>query len=386
MPLTPLAALCHNCDEWHLPNPCSKSDHLCGQCGHSGHLEFFCPVAPTDRIAYLREQRRLEAPGQRPVNHDLRLPFQGVIPQETMTKIKLDAVKEAFKLLDNGCTPKQVLAFMGGPPVPREPVLMPPGNEGTVLGQLPVVGQPLRLAPMAQLPLNHPAQPTAQQMAHTSTDQHVHKADHGRYAKMHKLFHQGDLAKSIEQERPMDTMPMMDTPSKAPRVPRTILPAAQVTTPTMQHTTPNTQATRHKTKDVGQKVQDNETEQQAMPTTETTDNVAKLGKKEKPKKAIKTEREGTPGGSMVKQGPRCAKCVKSHKRCTHRAQQSPTPQPGPGGSFGVFSATANNIPASDALEGNTPTPQPIPDPSLNEHAAMPTPLTSEKAATTKRKR
>lgn len=61
--------------------PCSQADHLCGQCGHSGHLEFFCPVAPTDRIAYLREQRRLEASGQQLVNHDLRLPFQGVIPQ-----------------------------------------------------------------------------------------------------------------------------------------------------------------------------------------------------------------------------------------------------------------------------------------------------------------
>jgi len=74
-------ALCHNCDSWHLPHPCSKPDHLCGQCGHHGHLEFFCPVRPTDRISYLREQRRLHDNGQRPANHDLRPPFEGPIPQ-----------------------------------------------------------------------------------------------------------------------------------------------------------------------------------------------------------------------------------------------------------------------------------------------------------------
>lgn len=184
----------------------------------------------------------------------------------------------------------------------------------------------------------------------------------------------------------MDTMPMTDTPSKAPRVLRTIMPAAQVTTPTMKNSIPNTQATNNETKDVGQKLQDNEAEQQAMPTIETTDNLTKPAKKEKPKKAIKTEREETPGGTALKQGPRCAKCVKSHKRCTHRAQQSPTPQPGPDGMFGVFSAAPNNVPASAAPEGNTPTPQPIPDPSLTAHAAMLTPLTSEKTGTTKRKR
>ena len=108
---------------------------------------------------------------------------------------------------------------------------------------------------------------------------------------------------------------------------------------------------------------------------------------EKPKKAIKIEREGTPGGSMLKQGPRCAKCVKSHKRCTHRTQQSPTPQPGPEGSFGVFSVAANNVPVSDdAPEGYTPAPQAIPEPSLTEHTAMPTPLTTGKTTSMKRKR
>lgn len=254
---------------------------------------------------------------------------------------------------------------------------MPPGNEGTVLGQLPVVGQAARLAPVAQLPPNNLAQPTILNATQTGADQLEHNSRIGPYAKMHQRFRQGDLAKSIEQERPMDTIPMTPTPSKAPRAPRAILPAMQVTTPIMQ----NTQITGHETNDVGQKVQDNEPEQQVMPTIETTDKKAKPGKKEKPKKAIKTEREGTPGGSALKQGPRCAKCIKSHKRCTHRAPQSPTPQPGDG-VFGTFSVAASGAP-----EGHIPAPQPIPDFSLAQPAApMPTPLTSEKAAGTKRKR
>lgn len=267
-----------------------------------------------------------------------------------------------------------------------QPVLLPPGNDGTVLGQLPVVGQVNQWAPMAQLPLNIPAQPTAHKMTQTGTGQLEHQVARGHYANMHQRFHQGDLAKSIQQERPMDTMPMTDTPSKALRVSRAILPATQVTTPITQNRASNTQITGHETDDIGQKLHDNESEQEVAPSIETTDIVAKPGKKEKPRKAIKVEREGTPGGNALKQGPRCSKCVKSHKRCTHRAQQSPTPQPGPDGPFDVFSAAAAHVPASDAPEGHTPAPQPVPDLLLATHAPMPTPLTSEKTAATKRKR
>jgi hypothetical protein len=289
-------------------------------------------------------------------------------------------------MLDRGLNPRDVLEFMLGPPRIMQPVLMPPGDDGTVLGQLPVIGQPARLAPMAQRLLNNPAQPTALNTTQTGGGQLEPQSQIRPYVEMHQRFTQGDLARSIEQERPMDTMPMTSTPSKAPRVPRALLPAAQVTTPTMQNKVPNTQVTGHETKGVGQKLQDNESEQQVMPTIEPTDSAAKPGKKEKPRKAVKTEREGTPGGSALKQGPRCAKCIKSHKRCTHRAQQSPTPQPASDGLFGMFNAAVNHVPASGAPEGYTPAPQPIPNPTLAQHAAMPTPLTAEKTTATKRKR
>ena len=267
-----------------------------------------------------------------------------------------------------------------------QPVLLPPVNDGTVLGQLPVVGQVTQSAPLAQLLSDNSAQAIAHKMTQTGTGQIEHQVARGHYANMHQRFHQGDLAKSIQQERPMDTMPMTDTPSKASRVSRAILPADQVTTPIMQNKAPETHITRHETDDVGKKVQGDESEQEVTPSIETTDNVAKPGKKEKPSKAIKVEREGTPGGNALKQGPRCAKCVKSHKRCTHRVQQSPTPQQGSDVSFGVVSAVEAHVPASDAPEGHTPAPRPVPDLSLATHAPMPTPLTSEKTAATKRKR
>ena len=208
---------------------------------------------------------------------------------------------------------------------------------------------------MARLPLNNPAQSIVLNTTQTGADQLQleHTPQIGSYDKMHQRFHQGDLAKSIEKERPMDTLLMTNTPSKVPSVSRAIFPAMQVTTPIMHNKTPNTQITGHATKDVGQKLQDNDAEQQAIPTIEATDKVAKPGKKEKPKKAIKMEREATPGGSALKQGPRCAKCIKSHKRCTHRAQHSPAPQPGPDGVFGSFSVAASVTP-----EGHTSAPQP----------------------------
>jgi hypothetical protein len=75
-----LLALCHNCDRWHLPHPCDKSLHPCGQCGNTGHMEFFCPVRPIGRMAYIQQQYLLTANGPQPTNHGYRLPLDGAIP------------------------------------------------------------------------------------------------------------------------------------------------------------------------------------------------------------------------------------------------------------------------------------------------------------------
>jgi hypothetical protein len=268
-----------------------------------------------------------------------------------------------------------------------QPVLTPRGSEDTPLGKLPVVGEAILPAPGARLLLDNPDQPTAHKMTQTSN----HQFDLGMYAEMHRRFDQGDLAKSIEHEQPMDTLSMMATPSKAPCKPVSLeaMPAAQVATPMMQNGTLETQTMGRGIHASSQTPQDSESEQKAIPTTEKMEGVVKSGNKEKPKKAVKIKREGTPAGNAVKQGPRCAACVKSHKRCTHRVQQSPTPQPGPNGTLGTPGAAVNNVTASGAPEGHTPAPHPIPKIAValpNDQAAIPTPLNLEKGATTKRKR
>ncbi|PSK42049.1 hypothetical protein B9Z65_3963 [Elsinoe australis] len=43
-------ALCHSCTLYHLPKPCQKSHPArCTTCYQTGHLPFYCPVAPAPR-------------------------------------------------------------------------------------------------------------------------------------------------------------------------------------------------------------------------------------------------------------------------------------------------------------------------------------------------
>ncbi len=43
--------LCHNCDAWHMPAPCKQVPRQCTQCGHYGHMEYFCPIKAISRNA-----------------------------------------------------------------------------------------------------------------------------------------------------------------------------------------------------------------------------------------------------------------------------------------------------------------------------------------------
>ncbi|KAK8219292.1 hypothetical protein M8818_001026 [Zalaria obscura] len=42
--------LCHNCDQWHLPEPCKLEWILCPGCGQLGHFHKYCPVSPAPMI------------------------------------------------------------------------------------------------------------------------------------------------------------------------------------------------------------------------------------------------------------------------------------------------------------------------------------------------
>jgi hypothetical protein len=285
-------------------------------------------------------------------------------------------------MLDNDVQPIDVLAFMAGPPLANPSPMS--GATGPTIEQHPNVGHPgFQQTPWAPIPPNLPVQPAAHQMT-----QHVKtEPEHGRastYASMHQRFDQGALAQSIEQERPMDTTPMMGHPSMAQGMlaSHEVVTTAPPTTSTMQHSIMTTQDTEPGRQRDNLALEDSNLEQDITPTIETAEDTINPEKTEKPKKVAKTDREGTPGGSLVKQGHRCAACVKSHKKCAHRAQVSPTPQPAVATSFGTPSSAA-----SPPFEGPTPT---VSDDSFalpNAHNAMPTPTSApKKAAAVKRKR
>lgn len=281
---------------------------------------------------------------------------------------------------------------MAGPPRPMNLPLMLGGAGGANNQQIPHPWQQaLQQSQRQQTQPNVPMQPTALPM----TPNHKFELAQGlasTYASMHQRFDQGDLARSIEQEHPMDTLPMMADPFTAQGMPMShaVTPVVH-TTPMMQNTILKTQNTPPETQYAKPEPQDSIPEQQATPTIEMRADATAPEKKKKPKKIAKTEREGTPGGSALKQGPRCAKCIKSHKRCAHRVQQSLTPQPVFDASF-VTSSPANYLPATGAPEDHSPALPTLQDSSFAvqaEHAdmaAMPTGVAPTNAATTKRKR
>lgn len=296
-------------------------------------------------------------------------------------------------MLEQHWSPNQVIMFMGGPPPPPGRMPMGRGSSGALF-QLPgSVHQGFaQHAPRAQLPSNAaPTQSTGIQTSPLESNDAKHGSEVGTYDKMHQRFEQGDLARSIQQERPMDTVPMT---SNLPMTQGMLqlsqaMPTVQVTTPmtpTTQDVSTNVQTSGMETQSALAGLLDDSSEQQATATIETAEGGRPV-KKTKQKKTIKTEREDTP---TVKQGPRCAACIKSHKKCKHRVLDSPTPQAPPNSSFDTPSAPANYVPTSGgAPEGYVQAPPTMPDHSFTlpaEATSMPTPVEPKKAATTKRKR
>lgn len=299
-------------------------------------------------------------------------------------------------MLEDGYNANQVIMFMGGPPPAPGRMPMAHGSTGAMF-QLPGSVQQgiVQHAPRAQLPSNAaPIQSTGIQTSPLVSNDAKYGSEAGTYDRMHQRFEQGDLARSIQQERPMDTVPVtgnLPLTQGMIQLGQTV-PTVQVTTPmtpTMKDMPTNAQTSGLKTQSALAGLLDNNSDQQATATIETAEGGRPV-KKAKQKKTIKTEREDTPGGSTVKQGPRCAACIKSHKRCKHRVLESPTPQAPPDSSLDTPSAPANYLPVSGgAPEGYVQAPPTMPDHSFTlpaEATSMPTPVEPKKAATNKRKR
>jgi hypothetical protein len=121
-----------------------------------------------------------------------------------------------------------------------------------------------------------------------------------------------------------------------------------------QSATPNMQDTTSQVQDY---TMTTETPADGHNTEDVTGNT-KTNKK-KPKLNTKTEKKAAPGGTVT---PRCPKCIKGHKRCTHRAQESPASNVPLGSSpFDVPSTPSNYVPSAGVEEDYTPAPIAMPD-------------------------
>jgi hypothetical protein len=186
-------------------------------------------------------------------------------------------------MLDDGVQPIDVFAFMAGPPLIMNPSTTS-GTIGSTIEQQPNAGHPgFQQAPWAPLPLDLSVQPAAHQM----TQPVKKEPEHGHastYVSMHQRFDQGRLAQSIEQERPMDTMPMMGHPSMAQSIfgSHGAVTTVQATTPTMQNPTMETQNTEPERQGANLALEDNNMEQDITPTIETAGDTVNAEKTEKP--------------------------------------------------------------------------------------------------------
>jgi hypothetical protein len=142
-------------------------------------------------------------------------------------------------MLDDGQSSEAIFNFMRGPPGAIDPMLAPDGTGGQPAGQLPDLWRPaFQPIPRTQIPTSHPARLTADQLTRTHDVPRVHGNAPSTYASMHELFDEGDLAQSIEHERPTDTISMMGNPSGARGVPMSHgnTPSVQADTPMIQDT------------------------------------------------------------------------------------------------------------------------------------------------------
>lgn len=333
---------------------------------------------------------------------------------DTITRIKLDAANQALGMLSQGFLPFQIIEFMGGPylrlqtphPAAANARMAAIGKRHhATSSQLPrqVVQPSAEVSSFIHPSIETPtAEPKRHVRADSSTWQRIeprptgpsvleYEDVPGTYTLMQQRFDQGDLAKTVEQQHllymmsrggalsaPQTTPLLHDATPQAPR---------KISQPTAHHLLQ--QATRMggvtsnaqdadlasltkpaisqlqraapSMQDPASLVQNSTMATGTTADVDSTENVDDTGKtktmkngKKKLKLSIRAEKEATPDGT-INQGPRCAKCIKGHKKCKHRTQ--------PLGSspFDASSTPPNYVPSADVPEGHTSAPVAAPD-------------------------
>ncbi|KJX96336.1 hypothetical protein TI39_contig671g00010 [Zymoseptoria brevis] len=70
--------LCHNCDRWHLPQPCYQDLVKCSRCPHFGHLPLFCPIDPLPRTKPLGDPKPNAGDSQNKKDDDNATPSERI--------------------------------------------------------------------------------------------------------------------------------------------------------------------------------------------------------------------------------------------------------------------------------------------------------------------
>ena len=147
---------------------------------------------------------------------------------DTITRIKLDAVNQAFRMLAQGLLPFQIVDFMGGPYLPRQTPhpavanarMAAIGNRHLATSsQLPrqVMQPPVQASSFIQPSIETSTGPERRVRADSSTWRRIeprptapsvlkYEDVPGTYTLMQQRFDQGDLAKSVEHQHLLYTM------------------------------------------------------------------------------------------------------------------------------------------------------------------------------------
>lgn len=232
----------------------------------------------------------------------------------------------------------------------------------------------------------------------------------GTYTQMQQRFDHGDLARGVEQQHPLymsrEGAPSAErtNPLLQEAVLSTQIMGAQPTTQFLsQQATPRMGSVAYNAQDSNPDVmvgaspmeQDMSQLQRAMPNMQGiaspaqsstmakkrpadwenaenaddtgTTKARKTGKK-KLKLSTRTDVEGIPADT-AKQGPRCAKCIKSHKRCTHRIQSPAYNLPLGSSPLNTPSMPSNYFHSNGVPDGFAPAPMTMPDHPLTLPAA-----------------
>jgi len=321
-------------------------------------------------------------------------------------------------MLGQGRLPFQIIEFMGGPYRPHQTLHPEIANARmAAIGQHHLAAT-LQLSHQAQQPTLHASpyiQPKVEQTDGSkrrmsadsskwprlepkpASSSGLQQADvSGTYAQMQQRFDQGELARGVEQQHliyilsredalsAMQTNPLLQeaTPmvqaigaqptaqillkQATPRVVSAALNTQDAnlavmagTLPTghdmsqLQGATLNLQDTAFAAQSPTMAMEGTPNVENAEDADDTgTTKTLKAGKK-KLKLSTKTETEGTLAG-MINQGPRCAKCIKAHKRCTHRTQSPVSALPLGPSPLDTPSTPSTYVPLSGVAEGYVP--------------------------------